>query len=91
MPTTVIVGGGIMGSSAAFFLSLCENQKVIVIERDKVACAASGKAGGFLAKNWGNTFTQEFHEKSYKMHEELSEEFGLTTYRKGLPVLQVAF
>ncbi len=47
----LICGGGVIGASIAYFLS-CRGVKPIVIERTGVACAASGKSGGFLALDW---------------------------------------
>ena len=49
----VVCGAGVIGASIAYFLA----QKGIpatVVERNEVACAASGKSGGFSAHNcWG--------------------------------------
>lgn len=45
----VIVGGGVMGCSVSFHLAELGVPST-VIERCSVACGASGKAGGFLAK-----------------------------------------
>lgn len=45
----VIVGGGIIGCSIAYHLTELGAQCTLV-ERCSVACAASGKAGGFLAR-----------------------------------------
>ena len=47
----VICGGGVIGACTAYFLSL-RQVEVIVVERTGVACAASGKSGGFLALDW---------------------------------------
>ena len=47
----LICGGGVIGASIAYFLS-CRGAKVTVIERTGLACAASGKSGGFLALDW---------------------------------------
>ena len=44
----VICGGGVIGACTAYFLSL-RQVEVVVVERTGVACAASGKSGGFLA------------------------------------------
>eukprot|EP00049_Salpingoeca_infusionum_P005905 m.98875 g.98875 ORF g.98875 m.98875 type:complete len:57 (-) comp13128_c0_seq8:1308-1478(-) len=41
-----IVGGGIIGVSTAYYLTL-EGHDVTVIEATEIAAAASGKAGGF--------------------------------------------
>ena len=48
----VICGGGVIGACTAYFLSR-RGIDVIVVERTEVAAAASGKAGGFLARSIG--------------------------------------
>ena len=51
--------GGIISASIAFHLTQL-GVKPLVIERKGVGCAASGKAGGFLARSWGDgSCTQE--------------------------------
>lgn len=47
----LICGGGVIGASIAYFLG-CRGIHAIVIERSGLACAASGKSGGFLALDW---------------------------------------
>jgi len=47
----LICGGGVIGASIAYFLS-CHGVRAIVFESAGVACAASGKSGGFLARDW---------------------------------------
>ena len=48
---TLIVGGGVIGTSVAYQLA-ARGVDVIVLERSAIACAASGKSGGFLAIDW---------------------------------------
>ncbi|KAK9949020.1 hypothetical protein M0R45_004568 [Rubus argutus] len=44
----VVCGGGVIGVCTAYFLA--KNGAVVtLVEKSSVACAASGKAGGFLA------------------------------------------
>ncbi len=45
----VICGGGIIGASIAYHLTLM-GVEPIVVEQCSIAAAASGKAGGFLAR-----------------------------------------
>ena len=47
----VICGAGVIGAAVAYYLSL-RGVAATVIERRGVACAASGKSGGFLALDW---------------------------------------
>ena len=38
---------------------MCAGVKPLVVERLEVAAAASGKAGGFLARTWGDGARRE--------------------------------
>src|ERR1700751_1720382 len=83
----LICGGGVIGASIAYFLS-CRGVAATVIERPGVACAASGKAGGFLALDWcDGTPLQALARRSFALHAQLAEEIDgdwgyrrLTTY-----------
>src|SRR3954453_6940881 len=83
----LICGGGVIGASIAYFLS-CRGVQAIVIERTGLACAASGKAGGFLALDWcDGTPLEALARRSFALHAELAERIGgewgyrrLTTY-----------
>ncbi|MGO9998916.1 MAG: FAD-dependent oxidoreductase [Acetobacteraceae bacterium] len=44
----LIVGEGVIGTSIAYYLA-ARGADMTVIERRAIACAASGKSGGFLA------------------------------------------
>ena len=72
----VIVGGGIIGSSIAYFLSRQATcPKVTLLESSKaVAPGASGKAGGFLALDWHGTSTASLAALSFKLHRKLAKE-----------------
>jgi len=83
----VICGGGAIGAAIAYFTSR-RGAQATVIERHAVAGAASGKSGGFLALDWcRGTPLDRLARRSFKLHAELSAEFGdpwgyrrLTTY-----------
>ena len=52
---TIIVGGGIAGSSAAFHLSNKSNSKILMIEQQTISSGASGlNAGQIGSMGWGN-------------------------------------
>jgi len=90
----VVIGGGIQGASVAYHLvnslHFPSDGKVTLLESQKLASAASGKGGGFMARSWGDgSVTQILHEMAFDMYEELSSALPLTTYRK-LPVLSVS-
>ena len=48
----LVVGGGIIGSSTAYFLSKRAAATVTLLEGSEIAAGASGKAGGLLALDW---------------------------------------
>ena len=69
----VICGGGIMGTCLAYYL-LENGASCVILERNSVACAASGKAGGFLARDWcQNSHLSNLAEASFDLHTKLAE------------------
>ncbi|KAI5305577.1 hypothetical protein KEM56_004002 [Ascosphaera pollenicola] len=72
----VIIGGGIIGCSTAYFLTRHPSydpslHKIVVIEASDIAAGASGKAGGLLAL-WA--YPQCIVPLSFKLHAELAKE-----------------
>jgi len=69
----VICGGGAIGASIAYFLSCRGGIRATVVERTGLACAASGKAGGFLARHWcDGSPVEELARRSFDLHAELA-------------------
>lgn len=80
---TVIIGGGIHGASIAYHLKTLFNiQSTIVEKASAIAPAASGKSGGFLAREWGHGPTVQLHHKSFDLHLELAEKLKIESFRK---------
>jgi glycine/D-amino acid oxidase-like deaminating enzyme len=83
----VVVGGGVIGTSIAWRLA-ARGADVTVVERTAIACAASGRSGGFLAKDWcDGTPLMHLARRSFDLHAELAEKLEgdwgyrrLTTY-----------
>ena len=70
----VICGGGVIGACTAYFLAL-RRVEVVVVERTGVACAASGKSGGFLALDWcDGSALGRLARRSFNLHAELAAE-----------------
>jgi glycine/D-amino acid oxidase-like deaminating enzyme len=68
----LICGGGVIGASIAYFLSR-RGVSATVIERTGLACAASGKSGGFLALDWcDGTPLAALARRSFALHQELA-------------------
>ena len=79
----LICGGGVIGASIAYFLSK-RGVEAVVIERTGIACAASGKSGGFLALDWcDGSPLAPLARRSFELHAELVAEFeGRWGYRR---------
>src|SRR4029453_5174678 len=72
----IVCGAGVVGASVAYFLAR-RGVGVTVVERTGVACAASGKSGGFLALDWGDgSPLGPLARASLKLHAELAAELG---------------
>jgi len=79
----LICGGGAIGASIAYFLSL-KQVEAVVIERTDIACAASGKSGGFLALDWcDGSPLAPLARRSFELHGQLAGEVeGRWGYRR---------
>ena len=85
----LICGGGVIGACIAYFLSQ-RRVEAVVIERTGIACAASGKSGGFLALDWcDGTPLAPLARRSFALHAELAAKLGGWDYRR-LDTLAVA-
>jgi glycine/D-amino acid oxidase-like deaminating enzyme len=70
----IVCGAGVVGAAAAYFLAR-RGVAVTVLERTGVACAASGKSGGFLALDWcDGTPVGPLARASFALHAELARE-----------------
>ena len=68
----VICGAGVIGASVAWFLAE-RGVAATLVEREGVACAASGKSGGFIARDWCDGQPQaELARASFDLHVELA-------------------
>jgi glycine/D-amino acid oxidase-like deaminating enzyme len=69
-----VCGGGVVGAAIAFFLSR-RGAAVTLIECAAVACAASGKSGGFLALDWCDVSPlAALARRSFALHADLASE-----------------
>jgi len=72
----LVCGAGVVGASVAYFLAR-RGVAVTVVERSGVACAASGKSGGFLALDWcDGSPLGPLARASFALHAELATELG---------------
>jgi glycine/D-amino acid oxidase-like deaminating enzyme len=72
-----VCGAGVVGASVAYFLAR-RGVDVTLVERSGVACAASGKSGGFLALDWcDGTPLEPLARASFALHARLPRELGV--------------
>ena len=72
----IVCGAGVMGAAVAYYLAR-RGVAVTVVERSGVACAASGKSGGFLALDWcDGSPVGPLARVSFALHAELARELG---------------
>ncbi|KAK4393254.1 putative oxidoreductase C1F5.03c [Sesamum angolense] len=72
----VVCGGGVIGVCTAYFLSK-RGAHVTLVEQSSVACAASGKAGGFLALDWcDGGAVSSLARASFNLHRSLAQELN---------------
>lgn len=94
----VIIGGGIIGSTTAYYLTRhpkYDPSRILItlIEETDIASGASGKSGGLLALDWHGEETVSLAKLSYELHEMLALEHDGENkwgYRK-LDTLQITF
>ncbi|EGD94271.1 FAD dependent oxidoreductase [Trichophyton tonsurans CBS 112818] len=78
--STVIIGGGIIGVSIAYFLSDPEAQKKhpgeihIVDSSGELFSCASGYAAGFIARDWYAPELEQLGALSFDLHQQLAAE-----------------
>ena len=86
----VVCGGGVIGAATAYFLTELGVEATLV-ERCAVASAASGKAGGFLARDWcdGNPMGP-LARASFDLHAELAERLDADYGYRRVDTLMVA-
>ncbi|KAL4869005.1 hypothetical protein BDV12DRAFT_208874 [Aspergillus spectabilis] len=77
MPT-VILGGGIIAASIAYYLTEQDkNEEIHIIESSSTLfSSASGFAAGFLAKDWFEPSLLPLGEFSFSLHQSLAVEHG---------------
>ncbi|MGW2718682.1 NAD(P)/FAD-dependent oxidoreductase [Streptomyces sp. NPDC001492] len=65
----VIIGGGVMGASAAFHLAEAGVTEVVVIERGDLACGSSGKPIGGVRAQFSDPLNIELGSRSLRAYE----------------------
>ncbi|MGY6018996.1 NAD(P)/FAD-dependent oxidoreductase [Streptomyces spinosirectus] len=65
----VIIGGGVMGASAAFHLAEAGVSDIVVVERGELACGSSGKPIGGVRAQFSDPLNIELGSRSLRAYE----------------------
>jgi glycine/D-amino acid oxidase-like deaminating enzyme len=73
----VILGAGVIGLSTAYYISTSSTPtKVYVLDTSPILFqCASGRAAGFITKDWFSSSLAELGELSFRLHRELADRF----------------
>ncbi|MFF4256820.1 NAD(P)/FAD-dependent oxidoreductase [Streptomyces sp. NPDC001663] len=72
----VIIGGGVMGASAAFHLAEAGVTDVVVIERGELACGSSGKPIGGVRAQFSDPLNIELGSRSLRAYRDFPQRPG---------------
>ncbi len=65
---TVVIGGGIVGNSTAFFMAMQGAAKVALFERATIASEASGRTGALLRRHYTNEPEARLATRGYEIY-----------------------
>lgn len=72
----VVIGGGIVGISAAYFLAEAGVRDVVVLEQDTVGAGATGRAAGVMLVQSGTETDLRFQLEAIAVHRRFQGEIG---------------
>ena len=75
--TVVIIGGGIMGSSTAFYLARAGTRGIVVLEANELASGSSGKPLGGVRAQFSDQANIELGARSLAAFRHFAEDFGV--------------
>lgn len=73
----VIIGGGIIGVSTAYYLAKKGARNVTLIERGMLGCGATGKCAGGIRAQFSTEINLEFSILSRRVFDGFEDEFGV--------------
>src|SRR5712692_9730604 len=78
----VIIGGGIVGASLAYALSMRGASNIVLLERETLTCGSSGRATGGLRQQFADELDIRFSQEGIHFYKQFTEE---QSDRKGRP------
>src|ERR1700730_5967721 len=72
----LIVGGGVIGNSIAFYLSKRRPGRIVVLEKSFLGAGSSGKSGAIIRQHYSNRLTAAMARKSLRVFERFEDVVG---------------
>ncbi len=75
--SVVIIGGGIIGTSIAYYL--CKNgiNDIVLLEKDYLSAGSTGRCGGGIRQQWSERTNVRLAMRSVELFQKYEEEIGL--------------
>ncbi len=74
----VIIGGGVIGLSAAYYLASMGAGSVVVLEKSRLGEGSTGKCAGGIRLQFSTEINIQFSILSMEVYEHFSEQFGVS-------------
>jgi len=74
----VIIGGGIIGVSIAYYLGKRGAKNVVLLEKDLIGMGSTGLCAGGIRRQWSTEVNMQFAMKSFEVFQNFEEEFGVS-------------
>jgi sarcosine oxidase subunit beta len=72
----VIIGGGIIGVSIAYYLGKMGAKNVVLFEKDLIGMGSTGLCAGGIRRQWSTEVNMHFALKAFEVFQNFEEEFG---------------
>ena len=73
----VIIGGGIIGVSVAYYLGKMGAKNVVLIEKDLIGQGSTGFCVGGIRRQWSTEVNMHFSLKAFQIYQNFEDEFGV--------------
>lgn len=73
----VIIGGGIIGVSVAYYLGKMGAKNVLLLEKDLIGEGSTGLCAGGIRRQWTTEVNMHFALKAFEIYRHFREEFGV--------------
>lgn len=72
----VIIGGGIIGVSVAYYLGKMGAKNIVVFEKNLIGEGSTGLCAGGIRRQWSTEINMHFAMKSFEVFQNFENEFG---------------